>query len=170
MLGAGNKPPKRSLGTKSSAPEEETVWITLDIIESGKPDFLFDLNQLRHGIKLPFKDEEFDEIHAYEVLEHVGRQGDWRGFFREFKEYWRILKPGGYLIGTSPAYDSRWKWGDPGHARVFSIECLGFLKREMYSEVTEATDYSTYVDPCWWEIRQATEDNSYFTFCLEKSS
>jgi hypothetical protein len=26
-------------------------------------------------LPLPFPDDEFDEIHAYEVLEHVGRRG-----------------------------------------------------------------------------------------------
>jgi len=50
--------------------------VTLDINPDAKPSVIFDLEL----ITLPFKANLFDEIHAYEVLEHVGRQGDLRFF------------------------------------------------------------------------------------------
>ena len=50
---------------------------TLDFMERNKPDVLWDLETLPY----PFPADEFDEIHAYEVLEHIGDQGDWKTFF-----------------------------------------------------------------------------------------
>lgn len=113
---------------------------TLDIDPDCKPDVLHDLNDR----PLPFGDNAFDQIHAYEVLEHIGAQGDWRGFFDEFAEYWRILKPGGYLCGTVPAWDNEWAWGDPGHTRVIIPGTWVFLSQKEYQRQigkTPMTDY-----------------------------
>src|SRR5215831_67169 len=67
--------------------EEWRELVTLDINPDHKPNVLHDLENL----PLPFADDHFDEIHAYEVLEHVGKQGDYRFFFRQFEDFWRIL-------------------------------------------------------------------------------
>lgn len=104
---------------------------TLDLFDRHEPDVVWDLECL----PLPFPDDQFDEIHAYEVLEHTGRQGDWRFFFAQFSEFWRILRPGGFLAGTSPAMGSPWLWGDPGHTRVISPECFLFLDQTQYTQV-----------------------------------
>src|SRR6185437_13256763 len=85
LLGCGNRRDKLL-----SLPEE-AEWsnlTTLDLDPQSNPDVIWDLNSL----PLPFATAQFDEIHAYEVLEHLGRQGDWRGFFAEWNEYYRILK------------------------------------------------------------------------------
>jgi SAM-dependent methyltransferase len=84
---------------------------------------------------LPFDDDSFDEIHAYEILEHLGTQGDWRFFFDQWSDFWRILKPGGVFIGTCPAWNSPWAWGDPSHTRVVSPESLIFLNQPAYEQV-----------------------------------
>jgi len=170
MLGASRAKPKRLLGIVTSAPESETKWVTLDVLERAKPDHLFDLNLISQGIRLPFEDGEFDEIHAYEVLEHVGRQGDWKGYFREFAEYWRILKPGGNLIGTCPNRESIWAWGDPGHSRLISLECLSFLQRSFYEgNKATATDYREIINGRWWILQTAEKVDQRLRFCLEKS-
>jgi predicted SAM-dependent methyltransferase len=62
---------------------------TLDINQDHMPDIVWDL----HNIPLPFEENSFDEIHAYEVLEHTGKQGDYQFFFDQFSDFWRILKP-----------------------------------------------------------------------------
>jgi len=93
---------------------------------------------------LPFKDNEFDEIHAYHVLEHLAQQGDWRFFFNEFNEYHRILKPGGKFFGVVPVVTSIWAWGDPGHTRVFPKEYFIYLQRDSYlscGDMNALTDY-----------------------------
>jgi len=154
MLGAGHSPLERKIAPEGTPPPYKIRWTSLDFNEKAKPDHVFDLDQLRVGECLPFEDERFSEIHAYEVLEHVGLQGDFRGFFAEFREYWRVLRPGGLLIGTVPAKGSDWDWDDPGHTRVITGRTLSFLTRELYSDLGKnaASDYGEYVDPCWWSL------------------
>ena len=78
LLGAGHSRDKR-IWLKEASQFQNLV--TLDINPDCKPSVVFDL-RLAVCVNLPFKDDSFDEIHAYEVLEHVGTQGDWRFFFR----------------------------------------------------------------------------------------
>lgn len=128
--------------TKQFAINGNSDWtdlVTLDINPAHKPDVVHDLTVL----PLPFPDNTFDEIHFYEVLEHLGRQGDYLTFFAEWTEWWRILKPGGVVCGTSPAALSAWAWGDPGHTRIVSPESFTFLDQNEYHQVgkTPMTDY-----------------------------
>jgi len=73
LLGAGHDHGKRVWLHDASKFKN---LVTLDINPDAKPSVIFDL-ELK---SLPFKANVFDELHAYEVLEHVGRQGDWRFF------------------------------------------------------------------------------------------
>jgi SAM-dependent methyltransferase len=112
----------------------EAEWsnlTTLDINPAHKPDVVWDLTQF----PLPFDDNTFDEIHAYEVLEHTGTQGDYRFFFAQFSEFWRILKPDGTLVGTVPSPTSEWVWGDPSHTRMLHPNNFGFLDQTVYYAV-----------------------------------
>lgn len=102
--------------------------MTLDNEPRHKPDHLWDIEVL----PLPFAHDSFDEIHAYEVLEHCGRLGDYKFFFAQFTEFWRILKPGGYFAATCPGHKSIWALGDPGHRRVFTSGTLVFLDQNEY--------------------------------------
>lgn len=117
-----------------------TELLTLDFNPDHKPDVVHDLEKL----PLPFADDTFEEIHAYEVLEHIGRQGDWCGFFMLFGELYRILKPGGFLAATCPSYRSMWAWGDPSHTRVITSGTLVFLDQEQYAEQVGKTAMSDF--------------------------
>lgn len=78
------------------------------------------------------------------MLEHIGTQGDWRGFFEEFSEYHRILKPNGYLCGSTPPWNGLWAWADPGHTRILAPHTWVFLSQEQYRlqvGKTAMTDY-----------------------------
>jgi len=79
-----------------------------------------------------FESDYWDEIHAYEVLEHLGQLGDAHSFLGHFSELWRLLKPNGYLCATVPSWHSRWFWGDPSHRRAIVAESLVFLDQEQY--------------------------------------
>lgn len=80
-----------------------------------------------------FENASFDEVHAYEVLEHLGSQGSALAFFAHFTEIWRILKPGGHLYATVPSRFSGWLWGDPSHRRAILPESLTFLDQTQYT-------------------------------------
>lgn len=138
LLGAGNN------SVKQVAMDGDTTFtgelVRLDIDVDCAPDVVWDLN-IR---PLPFKDEEFDEIHAYEVLEHVGTQGNWKGFFEEFSEYARILKPGGFIVGTVPLWSGQWAWGDPGHTRVLTQGTFAFLSQAQYEAQVGKTNMTDY--------------------------
>ena len=139
LLGAGTNLAKKLW---HEGRQEWSGRVTLDFDAALKPDVVWDLNK----IPLPFDDNSADEIHAYDVLEHVGVQGDWKFFFDQFADFWRILRPGGELFMTLPDYRSAWAFGDPGHTRVISQPSLTFLNRRCYGQVgtTAMTDYRTY--------------------------
>lgn len=162
LIGCGNSREKKVTGTWTK--KEWSGLTTLDMDPACKPDVVHDLNVLPY----PFEDNSFDEIHAYEVLEHCGRQGDYRFFFEQFYELWRILKPGGYLVATVPMWDSPWAWGDPGHTRVIPKESLIFLDRREYTQIgqTSMTDYRSL----WrgdFQGYACTESEHQFGFILK---
>ena len=158
LIGAGNCRKKKV--TFKEIPGGWCELITLDIDSDTKPNVVHDLNDL----PLPFDDDMFDEIHAYEVLEHCGSQGDWKFFFNQFYELWRILKPGGYFIATCPAWDGEWAWGDPGHTRIISPNCITFLSQEEYKlqvGVTAMTDYRSSWKGDFEMIAKQEKDNTF---------
>ena len=172
MLGAGHTPLKRKFAAPTSALESDTEWVSLDMNPDCKSDILFELGLIEKSQQIPVAAESFNEIHAYDVLEHYGTQGDYKGFFMGFRELWRILKPGGLFIGNTPMWNVMWTWGDPGHCRVITWGTLGYLTRWMDENIgsSPATDYRRYVDQYWWELHASEEDNNtggYF-FALKK--
>ena len=170
MLGAGHSPLERKVTAPGTPPPYKIEWTSLDTNRNADPDNVFDLDMLHAGVKLPYLDGDFSEIHAYEVLEHVGRQGDFRGFFMEFREYWRVLKSGGFFTATVPAKGSAWDWDDPGHTRVITSRTINFLTKEMYDDLGKhaTSDYSAYVDPCWWRFVLSEVKDGVFVFVLQK--
>ena len=116
----------------------------------------------------PFDDDEFDDIHAYAILEHTGRQGDFRFFFKQFNEFHRILKPNGYLCAMVPLPDSVWAWADPGHTRIITRETLSFLTEEHYQQIgqTNSADYRSYIEG-FWKGAGFYEQNELLVFMLQ---
>lgn len=129
--------------SKKLAVHHRNYWInvtTLDINPEHEPDIVWDLNNM----PLPFDNDTFDEIHAYEVLEHVGKQGDYQSFFSQFSDIYRMLKPFGVLAATCPSISSPWAWGDPSHTRVFQKENFVFLDQTEYVRQIGVTPMSDF--------------------------
>ena len=163
LIGCGASRTKR-LFKRNDGPEWSNLT-TLDMYSDCNPDVLHDLNIT----PWPFEDNTFDEIHAYEVLEHLGRQGDYKSFFAHFSEIYRILKPGGCLFGTTPSLKSRWLWGDPGHTRYIGSDSMVFLSQKNYTAQVGKTPMTDYRN-VWkgdLELLDYKEDDNDFQFIIE---
>ncbi|MCI4353838.1 MAG: class I SAM-dependent methyltransferase [Thermoplasmata archaeon] len=71
----------------------------------------------------PFKDEEFERVYMYDVLEHLpwDDQPDSKELlFRVVEEARRVLKPGGVLEVSVPHEKNPHAWGVPYHRRAFN--------------------------------------------------
>ena len=161
LIGAG------SCRKKKLVPFGRDEWsnlTTLDFNADHKPDVVWDLENL----PLPFEENQFDEIHAYEVLEHTGHQGDFRFFFAQFSDFWRILKPGGWLIGTCPSAQSIWAWGDPSHKRIVQAANFVYLDQTEYTRQVGVTPMSDFrnIYKADFERVQVIEDQNFFCFLL----
>ena len=167
VLGCGNYRKKRIY-----LDDDEYINPTfVDIDRNTNPDILWDLNKL----PLPFENDEFDEIHAYDVLEHLGTQGDINRFFYEFSEYYRILKNDGKFFISCPGYNTKWAWGDPGHTRIMTKETFTYLNQGLYNIQVGKTQMTDYRDK-WkgnFQLVQAlladndNDSNSYILRCLK---
>lgn len=188
LLGCGHSRQKR-MGLPNTPLEFEDL-VTLDLNHDCKPDLFCNLNDMhwlcnaltsvgesvvfdRSGTK--FIDKEikksfFSEVHAYEVLEHLGQQGDVGSFFSTFENIYRILVPNGHLFATVPSRFSPWMWGDPGHRRAILPESLVFLDQTNYAQCgqTMMSDYrSIYKADFIVRHSQLTEDKLIHQFVLQ---
>jgi SAM-dependent methyltransferase len=163
LIGCGNSRVKK---LKLKPDDDWTDLTTLDMDPDCGADVIHDLNSFEPW---PFDDNSFDEVHAYCVLEHIGQQGDFRKFFHDFFEAWRVLKPGGILAAHCPSWQSVWAWGDPSHTRIISEASIVFLNREQYHNQvgkTAMTDFRWL----WqgdFEPIHSEDDGHRFTFGLK---
>lgn len=131
-----------------SSPDWVGELTTLDMNPDCGATHVIDMSVQMAGplYSMPFGDDEFDELAAYDALEHWGRQGDWRGWFGEMAEYHRILKPGGTFGIIVPIGEDALV--DPGHTRFFHANWFHFLSQAYYeralAEGKPVTDYRWY--------------------------
>ena len=164
LLGAGRRHAKQLI--PPGRPPYFTQLTTLDINPDHNPDVVWDMT----ARPWPFEDNTFDEVHAMEVLEHLGSLGCYRSFFADFSEIWRVLKPDGYLCGTSPDSASRWVFGDPGHTRVISPESMTYLDQAEYTKqvgVTPLTDYRFVYKADFRPVLIDVLENRQFTYIMQ---
>lgn len=162
LLGCGsNRRKKLYIG-------DDAAWhdlVTLDFADTHKPDVVHDLA----SIPLPFPDDYASEMHAYDVMEHIGQQGDFRFFFDQWADIWRILKDGGLFFGISPHHTSPWAWGDPGHTRIIGPEQLIYLSQPNYDQVgdTPMTDYRFCYEADFDLIHSYIAPNGQYIYILK---
>lgn len=159
------------LGCGSRHFEVAEGWeaVRVDNNAEHKPDLVWDLEAL----PLPFGDGFFDQIVAVEVLEHLRSQGDWRGFFADFSEYWRLLKPDGYFVATVPMWNSVWAWGDPSHKRIINRGSVTFLDQSQYTAQigkTPMSDFRFCYQADFEVVRERETDTYEFTLRAVKPS
>jgi hypothetical protein len=160
LLGCGSNREKK-LHMEGRA--DWSALTTLDYNADHNPDVVHDLAHT-----LPFDDDAFGEIHAYECLEHVGQQGDFQFFFHQWSDFWRVLEPGGYFFGTVPLPTSPWAWGDPSHTRVIPKESFTFLCQPNYEQVgvTAMSDFR-FIYQADFDILHLKENGDILEFVLQ---
>jgi SAM-dependent methyltransferase len=107
--------------------------------------------QLLQAPTLPFPDHAFDLVTALDVLEHIE---DDEGALREVA---RVLRPGGTLLATVPAYG--WMWGAQDeishHFRRYTAGQLRKLIGRVRFETERLTYFNTILFPPIAAIRVA---------------
>ena len=77
---------------------------------------------------IPYEDEAFDYLTAFDFIEHVPRvvyAPQRRNAFVELmNEAYRILKPGGYFMSSTPAYPHAEAFWDPTHVNVITEQTI----------------------------------------------
>ncbi len=184
LIGCGRSRAKRynALSTHPRTWRNLTVGpVTLDINLDVRPDIWCDLNAAPpwRGYRAgeppahELEGDYWDEIHAYQVLEHLGSQGDAAAFFGQFSEVYRLLKPDGYLVASVPSRYSGWLWGDPSHRRAILPESLVFLDQSEYVRQcddprsrTSMSDFR-FLYRADFKIIDSTDNRADFVFVLQ---
>ena len=95
-----------------------------------------------NGIALPFKDNSFDACLSLDVLEHI--QDDTQAL----KEIRRVLKPGGVLLLTVPAF--QWMWSnmdEGGHFRRYTKAQVAALLEKVKLKMEIISYYNFFLFP-----------------------
>ena len=104
------------------------------------------------AMNLPFPDASYDVIVALDILEHLP---DDQAAMRQFC---RVLKPGGYVVATVPAYQSLWSSHD-----VALMHYRRYVAREVRDRfvaagltITRLSYAMTLLYPVVWAVRRAS--------------
>lgn len=85
---------------------------------------------------IPYEDNYFDYVTAYDFLEHVPRivyiDGKLRNPFIELmSEVWRVLKPGGIFKAHTPFYPHSQAFQDPTHVNIITTETVQYFAGDL---------------------------------------
>lgn len=85
---------------------------------------------------IPFEDEFFDSVSAFDFIEHIPRiiynPGRRFCFVELMNEIYRVLKPGGLLYSFTPAFPAPAAWRDPTHVNIITAETFPFYFDDKY--------------------------------------
>lgn len=139
------------------------VDVSKEAIEFGTQKGIRNLS-VANGINTNFPDSNFDLILAMDVVEHTEEDN------LAVKELERLLKPGGHLIITVPAY--QWMWGVQDevahHFRRYTMSSmLNLIKAHTPLSVLKKTYFNTFLFPPaalvrivskWFNIKKRESD------------
>lgn len=124
---------------------------------------------------IPFADDSFDSVSAYDFLEHVPRvlltadgQDTRFPFIELMNEVWRVLRPGGLLYAVTPVYPGKAAFQDPTHVNIMTVDTHTYFTRPqrmaaMYGfkgdfvarrvQLTRPDPRTAYIAPPanWWQ-------------------
>ncbi len=124
---------------------------------------------------IPFADDSFDSVSAYDFLEHVPRvlltadgQDTRFPFIELMNEIWRVLRPAGMLYAVTPVYPGKAAFQDPTHVNIMTVDTHTYFTRPqrmaaMYGfkgdfearrvQLTRPDPKTAYIEPpaTWWQ-------------------
>lgn len=105
-------------------------YVNLDFINQPGVDVVHDLNKF----PWPFKENNFDEVYASHVLEHVD------DLIKTMEKIRRISKPGAKIKIRVPHFSCEVSYRDPTHKRVFSYFTFDYFANPKKYYVREEKD------------------------------
>jgi ubiquinone/menaquinone biosynthesis C-methylase UbiE len=105
---------------------------------------------LGSATQMPFDEAQFDAVVALDVLEHIPDD------VAATREIFRVLKPGGVLIVTVPAYQSLWSRHDVAlhHKRRYRSRQVRNLLRGAGFTLRHLTYTVSVLFPAAWVVRR----------------
>ena len=102
--------------------------------------------------RLPFADASFDVVTAMDIVEHIDDDK------AASCEIFRVLKPGGRLLVTVPAFPSLWSEHDEAlhHYRRYTVPRLKDLFQRVGLTVDKVSYTVTTLFPAIWAFRQVS--------------
>lgn len=102
--------------------------------------------------RLPFADASFDVVTAMDIVEHIDDDK------AASCEIFRVLKPGGRLLVTVPAFPSLWSEHDEAlhHYRRYTVPRLKDLFQRVGLAVDKVSYTVTTLFPAIWVFRQVS--------------
>jgi SAM-dependent methyltransferase len=102
-------------------------YVNIDFVKIRGVDVIHDLNKIPY----PFKKDEFDEIYASHILEHLD------DLVKTIEELKRITKPGGKITVRVPHFSCGVSYRDPTHKRLFSYFTFDYFTKESFYGLPE---------------------------------
>lgn len=128
----------------------------VDSLEYDLPSFEFCRDELKLNIKngsileLPYEDEQFDLVCAFDVVEHVAYDA------KAIEELFRVCKPGGKIFVTVPAFMSLWSTHDivNQHFRRYTKKELLQHFRNNHGRLLRSTYFNSIMFIPVWIVRR----------------
>jgi len=124
-------------GSKPRNPFNCTTTYGVDIIAQKPVNFHY-INCNVTLEPLPFEDDFFDSVSAFDFLEHVPRTAIDNGqttfpFIRLMNEIHRVLKPGGIFYAITPGYPREEAFADPTHVNFITKKTHSYFTSPRYN-------------------------------------
>jgi SAM-dependent methyltransferase len=112
-------------GASPRNPFNALIVNTVDVREYSIP---IETKIIEPGGLIPFPDDYFDSISAYDVLEHLSRSENGKNLFIFYmNELYRVLKPSGTALFVFPAFPYKDAFSDPTHVNFITDETVNFF-------------------------------------------
>ena len=112
-------------GTQPRNPFQAEKLFSVDIYRTSAE---IPSHEIQIGDALPFDDETFSSVSAYDVMEHLSRESI-RGndFIFYMQEIYRVLKPAGVAVIIFPAFPHRDAFSDPTHINFITSHTVNYF-------------------------------------------